>query len=74
MKRLTSGTHNHTHVLSKTPKVLLINKEYIMVLHTIVTIIITLEIVGFGMFIYYIAKAQEIDEHGNIINKKDKSK
>jgi hypothetical protein len=45
-----------------------------MVLHTIVTIIITLEIVGFGMFIYHIAKAQEIDEHGNIINKKDKSK
>lgn len=45
-----------------------------MVLHTIVTIIITLEIVGFGVFIYHIAKAQEIDERGNIINKKDKGK
>ena len=45
-----------------------------MVLHTIVTIIITLEIVGFCVFIYHIAKAQEIDEHGNIVKKKDKHK
>ena len=45
-----------------------------MVLHTIVTIIITLEIVGFCVFIYHIAKAQEIDEHGNIVNKKNKRK
>lgn len=45
-----------------------------MVLHTIVTIIITLEIVGFCMFIYHILNAQDIDEHSNIANKKDKRK
>lgn len=45
-----------------------------MVLHTIVTVFFTLEIVVFAMFIYHISKAQEIDEHNNIVEKKDKHK
>lgn len=45
-----------------------------MVLHTIVTVVFTLEIVGFVMFMYHISKAQEIGKHNNIGKKKDKHK